>query len=106
MPPKKKVDLPDHVREALLGDVHMTYENALDAKALQERADERFKIRIYLATEQGMTTREIAEELGIAQTSVSKYANQGREAYERREQARSQPAGEDPVRSSQREPVG
>jgi transposase len=104
MPPKKRVDLPDHVRGAVLADVALTHEQALEA-------DERDKIRMYLALEQGVTTDEIAEELKargmeISQPTVSRYARAGKEIYVRREQARNQPAGEDPVRSSQREPVG
>ena len=99
MPPRKKIDLPDHVRDAVVGDVRLSLKQSVDA-------DENFKIRIYLAIEQGLTTREIADELGIGQTSVSKYANQGKEAYERREQARSNRPGEDPVRSSERAEIG
>lgn len=103
MPPRKRVDLPDHVREAVLSDVAITHQQALDA-------DERDKIRIYLATEQGLTTDEIAEELKaagweISQQSVSRYARAGKEALERRQQARSQRAEPDPDRSGEREPV-
>ena len=92
MPPKKRVDLPDHVREAVLGDVGLSYQSALDA-------EENSRIRIYLATEQGLTTQEIANQLGISQTSASKYAREGKEAYLRREQARNSGSGHDPVRS-------
>lgn len=83
----------------MLGDVGLSLKQAEDA-------EERMKIRIYLATEQGLTTRELAEELRIGQTSVSKYAREGKEAYDRREQERSSSPGEDPVRPDQREPVG
>lgn len=98
MPPRKRVDLPDHVREAVLSDVAITHQQALDA-------DERDKIRVYLATEQGLTNEEIAEALGVAQQSVSRYARAGKEALERRQQARSHRAEPDPDRSGEREPV-
>lgn len=106
MPPKKKVSLPDHVRAAVLTDLAVTHQQALDA-------DERDKIRIFLATEQGLDTYEIADELGISQTSVSKYARLGKQALERRAEERraresegGRRTGEDPVRSGEREPVG
>lgn len=98
MPPKKRVTLPDHVRAAVLADVALSHQTAQDA-------DENSKIRIFLATEQGLDTYELAEKLGISQTSVSKYARLGREALERREQGRGareseggQQSGEDPDR--------
>jgi predicted transcriptional regulator len=105
VPPKRKIDLPDHVRDAVLTDISLTFQRAIEA-------DEAAKIRIFLATEQGLDTYEIAEELRISQTSASKYARQGKEALARREEGKRQreqgsaPAGEDPVRSGEREPVG
>lgn len=98
MPPKKKVDLPDHVREAVLADVELSYRQSIEF-------DENAKVRIFLATEQGLDTYELAEKLGISQTTASKYARQGKEAHERREQARSQGTGDDPHRPGEREPV-
>ncbi|MBA2951409.1 transposase [Streptomyces himalayensis] len=91
MPPRKKIDLPDHVRDAVLADVKMDYEQAINA-------DERSKIRIYLATEQGLSTYELAEELSVSQSVISNWKRQGEEAYKRREQARDQQLGEDPLR--------
>jgi hypothetical protein len=105
VPPKKRVDLPDHVRTAVLEDVALTYQTALEA-------DENSKIRIHLALEQGVTTRELEEELGVPQQTLSRWGRQGREALTRRREARgkreqgSHSAGEDPVRSGEREPVG
>lgn len=99
MPPKKKVDLPDHVRAAVIGEVKLGYEAAADA-------EERSKIRIYLATEQGLSTYELAESLGVSQAVVSKWSRQGKEAYERRESARDHQLGEDPVRSGELVPNG
>jgi transcriptional regulator len=99
VPPKRKIDLPDHVRAAVLADVHLDYDSAADAL-------ERSKIRIHLAIEQGLTTYEIAEDLGVSQAVVSKWSRQGKEAFENRESARSQPAGGDSGRSGEREPVG
>ncbi|MFG3718237.1 hypothetical protein ACGF8D_10615 [Streptomyces massasporeus] len=97
--------MPDHVRAAVLADISLTHQAAITA-------EENDKIRIYLATEQGLDTYEIADELRISQTSVSKYARQGKEIFERRTQeARERepggrPASEDPVRSAEPEPVG
>lgn len=99
MPPKKKVDLPDHVRAAVLADVELTHQQAVQA----EQTD---KIRVYLAIEQGLTTYELAERLGVSQSVVSNWRRQGEEAYKRRESARDQPAGQDPDRSSERTPLG
>jgi DNA-directed RNA polymerase specialized sigma24 family protein len=105
VPPKKRVDLPDHVRAAVLTDIGLTYRRALEA-------DEDSKIRLFLATEQGLDTYEIAQELGISQTSASKYARQGKEILARREEERraresgDQPAGEDPVRQGEPVPLG
>jgi len=103
VPPKKKVTLPEHVRNAVLADVALTYQRAMDA-------DEDAKIRIYLATEQGLDTYELADELSISQTTASKYKIQGKQALERREEKRQREsgggsAGEDPVRPGEREPV-
>lgn len=99
VPPKKRVDLPEHVRAAVLADVHLDYVSAADAL-------ERSKIRIYLATVQGLTTYEIADDLGVSQAVVSKWSRQGKEIYDRRESARSQRLGQDPVRSGERQPIG
>lgn len=106
MPPKKKVDLPDHVRAAVLADIALTHESAVTA-------EENDKVRIYLATEQGLDTYEIAEELGdVSQQTVSRWARQGREILERREREKRQreqgghSTGEDPVRSGEPAPVG
>lgn len=104
MPPKRRVDLPDHVRAAVLADVELSYQQSVEF-------DEATKIRIYLATEQGLTTNEIAEGLmakgwEISQQTVSRYSRQGKEAFARREQTRSQRTGEDPLRPGERHPVG
>jgi DNA-directed RNA polymerase specialized sigma24 family protein len=104
VPPKKKVDLPDHVRAAVLGEVQLDYRQAADA-------EERSKIRIFLATEQGLTTYEIATKLNVPQQTVSRWARQGKEAWERREGVTREPEGdqqpgEDPVRSGEPLPLG
>jgi hypothetical protein len=107
VPPKKRVDLPDHVRKAVLDDIELTHGAALDA-------EERDKIRIYLATEQGLDTYEIAERLGnVSQPTVARWALKGKEAFERRERekgaresAGGDPAGRDLGGSGEREPDG
>ncbi|MGW0088258.1 hypothetical protein ACWDWS_04485 [Streptomyces sp. NPDC003328] len=46
---------------------------------------EQFKVRVYLAVEQGVTTRDIASRLGISQAAVSKYRIQGEAAFRERQ---------------------
>jgi DNA invertase Pin-like site-specific DNA recombinase len=100
MPPRKRVDLPEYVREVVLLDVERSYRKSLES-------NEEAKIRIYLATEQGLTTRELADQLDIGQTSVSKYAREGKEAYELRDQKkRSRRTGEGPDGPSERTEIG
>lgn len=91
--------MPDHVRAAVLSDVLMDVEQAAVA-------EERSKIRIFLATEQGLTTYEIATKLGMPQQTVSRWARQGRELWEAREPTGSQRSNEDPLRSGELEPLG
>ena len=97
MPPRKRVTLPDHVRNAVLSDLALTKRRATEA-------EEDFKVRIYLGVEQGLDTYELAEELGLSQSAVSKYRGQGQAILERREKERGEfeptrdrPAGDDPV---------
>ena len=105
MPPKKKVVLPDNVRDAVLTDVELTYRDSLDS-------DTRSKIRIFLATEQGLSTYEIADKLKVSQPVVSKWSRQGREALARREEEQrraeegNRSRGDDPDRSGEPSPVG
>lgn len=81
----------------MLADLLLTHEVALTA-------EENDKVRIYLAVEQGLDTREIADELGISQSAVSNYRRQGQAILERREKEKRErepggrAAGEDPVR--------
>jgi transposase-like protein len=87
------------VRDALLAEAKLTHQ-------LAEQAADTEKVRIYLAVEQGVTTYELAQELGMSQSVVSNWRRQGEEAYKRRESARSQPPGQDLDRSAEREPLG
>jgi IS30 family transposase len=90
----------------VLADVELDYLASLEA-------DEKSKIRIFLALEQGVTTREIEDQLHVPQQTVSRWGRQGREALERRaaerrarESARDQQSGEDPLRRGELEPLG
>ncbi|MEU5908887.1 MULTISPECIES: helix-turn-helix domain-containing protein [Actinomycetes] len=68
---KRSVEWPPHVRDALLIDVRLTHEAAQEAEA-------RLKMRIYLAVEQGLTTRQIAEQLGsVSQQTISRWRLEG-----------------------------
>jgi transposase-like protein len=87
VPPKRKIDLPDHVRDAVLDDVKLSQDISLSAT-------ENFKIRIYLAVQQGVSTYEIAERLGVSQSVVSKWSREG-------EQTRSRRLGGDPDRPAE-----
>ncbi|MFD3532010.1 helix-turn-helix domain-containing protein [Streptomyces sp. NPDC058664] len=69
--------MPDHVRSAVLDDLLLVHREAIDA-------EEREKIRIALAVDQGLTTSEIATRLGVSQSVVSKWRQQGEEARNRR----------------------
>lgn len=86
MPPKKRITLPDQVRDAVLGDVALSCD-------IWNRAEEDFKVRVYYAVEQGVSQGEIAERLGASQPVVSKYARQGREILAARERGRVEQAG-------------
>lgn len=100
MPPKKRIELPDHVREAVLGDVYHSCD-------VWSRAEEDFKIRVYYAVEQGVTQGEIGDRLRLSQAVVSKYARQGKEILAERERRRRLESegdlrsGEDPFRSGE-----
>jgi hypothetical protein len=74
-----RVDWPPHVREAIGHELRLARETAY-------AADVAFKIRVYLAVEQGLTTQQVADELGISQAAASKYRIQG-EALHRGRQA-------------------
>lgn len=76
---RKRGAMPPQVRELLVQQLRQSHETA-------RAAETAFKIRIYLAVEQGATTQEIADTLGISQTSASKYRMQG-EALHREQQA-------------------
>lgn len=95
VPPKKRVTLSDHVRVAALAEVELSYQDTLNA-------DERFKVLLFLKTEQGLTTYELAEYLQgrgvqVSQPTIARWVRHGEEIYKRREQG-SQSSGEDPVR--------
>ncbi|MBW8703743.1 hypothetical protein MBT84_29530 [Streptomyces sp. MBT84] len=76
---RRRVDWPAHVREAIGAELRFSHEAA-------QAAEVSFKIRVYLAVEQGLTTYELAEELGISQPAVSKDRIQGEAAFERQVQ--------------------
>lgn len=93
MPPKKRIELPEEVREALLDEVSLTYEVA-------QQATETSKIRMYLAIQQGLTTREIADQLNarsvkpVSQSTISNWSREGEQARKRRDRERAERPGE------------
>ncbi|MGW4560092.1 hypothetical protein ACWEOV_41755 [Streptomyces sp. NPDC004365] len=74
----KRVDWPPHVRAMLAEELRQSLREAQAAK-------EQFKVRVFLAVEQGVTTRDIASRLGISQAAVSKYRIQGEAAIRERQ---------------------
>lgn len=74
---RQRIEWAPGVREELLARVGREHAAARDAET-------RFKIRVYLAVEQGLTTREVADALGISQTAASKYRMQGEAAHRER----------------------
>jgi DNA-binding NarL/FixJ family response regulator len=77
MPYRKRVEWPPHVREQLI-------EGLRQSRAATRAAHTAFKITVCRAVEQGVTTREIANELGISQAAVSRYRVEGEAAYRSR----------------------
>lgn len=75
---RKRVDWPEHVRQMLFEEVRQSVEEAQSARA-------RFKRRVYLAVEQGVTTRGIADKIGVSQQAVSRYRIEGEAAYRERQ---------------------
>ncbi|MEF9521304.1 helix-turn-helix domain-containing protein [Streptomyces sp. RB13] len=70
---RKRID-PERARAAILADVQLMHDEAMKARR-------RMKIRIYLAAQQGFTTREIAATVGISQAAVSRYRIDGEAAF-------------------------
>ncbi|WP_162794118.1 helix-turn-helix domain-containing protein [Streptomyces paludis] len=86
--------MPDHVRTALLENVALTHHAATSA-------DELDKIQIYLALEQGATTREVADRLGVSQPTIVTWSRAGKEALARREKERADRSRDDLDRSEE-----
>jgi transposase-like protein len=63
------------------------------ARDLQIQAEESFKIRVHLATEQGLTTQQIADGLGCSQAAASKWRIQGEQLLGNRERAEDTATG-------------
>lgn len=99
MPPKKKVQLSDDVRAAFKAQL-------ADAKRVSDQATENFYVQVYLMNRSGLTFSEIAEIFETRTSTVSDWKRKGEEAYGRRESARDQQFGEDPLRSGELEPLG
>ncbi|MBX9392247.1 hypothetical protein K4749_01200 [Streptomyces sp. TRM72054] len=74
---RKRMEWPPHVRQMLGEELRLAHEAARAAEAA-------FKIRMYVAVEQGVTTQQIADKLGISQATASKYRIQGEALYQER----------------------
>jgi hypothetical protein len=99
VPPRKRIELSDEVREALRGRLSV-------AKDVKDQAEESFYIEVFLMFKAGLTFDEITSELRASVGAVSDWKKKGEGAYNRRESARDRQPGEDPLRSAEREPVG
>lgn len=94
MPAKKKVDLTKDVKDAVRDRILLSQDASENAQRFADAADENFKIDIYLAVEQGMTTYEIGELLGKSQSVVSKWRIAGEQARDRRRSLSADGPGE------------
>lgn len=74
---RRRVHWPLPVCEGLLASLSEEHASAREAKT-------RFKVRVYLAVEQGLTTQDVAATLGISQASASRYRIQGEAVYRER----------------------
>lgn len=92
MPPRKKITLPDDVREAL-------GERLRESKDASERSRENFLIDVYLMNKAGMTEKEIADLLKASPATVNDWKRKGEEARARR-------SGVDPDRPRELIPHG
>lgn len=77
---RKRAEWPTHVPELIGEELRLAHETARAAEIA-------FKIRIYIAMEQGLTTREIAEAIGMSKAVISKYRIQGEALYQQRRAA-------------------
>jgi DNA-binding NarL/FixJ family response regulator len=77
---RKRVDLEPEVRQMLGEELRLSHEAARAAKTA-------FKVRVYIAVKQGLTTQEIADALGVSQSAVSEYRMQGEALYRERQAA-------------------
>jgi transposase len=96
--------LSDDAREAFKAQL-------ADAKRVADQQMENFHIQVYLMNRSGLTFDEIAAVFDTRSSTVTDWKRKGEEALERRERekresARDQQLGEDPLRSGEREPVG
>lgn len=91
MPPRKRVELSDDVRTAFKAQL-------ADAKRAADLQLENFHIQVYLMNRSGLTFDEIAAVFGTRSSTVTDWRRKGEEAYKRRESARDQRPGGDPVR--------
>jgi DNA-binding NarL/FixJ family response regulator len=80
MSPRRRFDLEPEVRAMLGEELRLSHEAARAAKAA-------LKIRVYIAVKQGLTTQQIADALGVSQSSVSTYRMQGEALYRERQAA-------------------
>lgn len=92
MPPKRRITLPDDVRDALS-------ERLRESKEASERTRESFFVDVYLMNRAGMTEKEIAEVLGVSPATVNDWKRKGEEARNRR-------SGVDPDRSGELTALG
>lgn len=91
---RKKITLPEHVRAAALADLEAMY------REWQEQIrGESFKLRVYLALEQGLLQGEVGQRCGVGQTQVSNWKVAGEQI------ARNRGLVGDPDRPGEREQV-
>lgn len=84
----------DSLRLAEMNDIEHTYHDKL-------AADVRFKIRIHLAMQKGITAREISARLGIGKTTIAKWGREGERALAKQNQRDADPLAEPDVPTPQ-----
>lgn len=77
MPPRKRIELSQDVREALEEDLKLSYEAYC-------RTEEDFKIKLALANRAGLTIQDLSDAIDVGKSTVGDWKRQGEEARNRR----------------------
>lgn len=87
MPPRKRIELSQDVREALEEDLALSYD-------AYQRAGEEFKMKVAVLNRAGLTVQDISDVIGVGKSTVGDWKRQGEEARDRRRGIRAGGPGE------------